>query len=804
MGKTIFTGFSMLWMVWVTQRYFHHHPEYVDALVSANFFLPALPVAAAAYLAWIIARRKSARIRLSPVEGILFFLLFTLVIGTVCCLHSGVIHEAGLFQALGSLAMHLLSVSASLVFFSLICFGAGRKVLSAVGFSFPLILSEVMVSMGLGICVLGAALGLLGFAGLFHRSVLWGFFLVLTLLLWKEERRFIKAFLFQRFEIHSPALSFEPVLIVLIAWGASLNFIDLIRPMPTGWDDLSRYMNHPKVLADTGVLPGGNVGWPWAVWIATGLKLQGSTVLALFISYAGVLLSCLGLLAFSLRFFSSARLGLLVVALFSLMPLTMHQSFADMKLDMGLFFFMILAAYSLFEWQESGEKRWLILTGVFTGQALAIKITAFFGFVAFLALLLYRRVGWLGFGAVVCAGLWACLRFFGYWVPDLPPESSRVPAWICLGISTLLFSLLLFRSQRNTTLVELSALLLGLGAALLPWLAKGFLETHSLSPIVMLEGRYESVPVNLADVDVDPTKCTFTSGREELTRYIGYEPGISRFLTLPWKMTMNSTVHGYYVDLSFLFLAFLPGLGLLAAFTGSWKRTWTGLVMLSAVSWTLWALLSRGVPWYNLFGFMPLLLLTGGAFLSASHGRWLYGMAGTLIAVSLLSMLLLRSTRFGNPATLRYAFGVASAESTIDALLPMHRMIAGIIADDPPEEGHPRYVYRIGTYIRYFIPDNLRRVFEDNQLDTFTCIDGGHIEEENLVHHEALDDERTLERLKALGFEYFIFDPNTAVIEQDPEGSLHKKAQRFVDFANQNLKVIYNDPDHRIVFMKIE
>ncbi len=46
-----------------------------------------------------------------------------------------------------------------------------------------------------------------------------------------------------------------------------------------------------------------------------------------------------------------------------------------------------------------------------------------------------------------------------------------------------------------------------------------------------------------------------TSVREELQRYIGYEPGTFKYLTLPYDMVMGSNVAGNYLDIGFLLLA---------------------------------------------------------------------------------------------------------------------------------------------------------------------------------------------------------------------------------------------------------
>ncbi len=46
--------------------------------------------------------------------------------------------------------------------------------------------------------------------------------------------------------------------------------------------------------------------------------------------------------------------------------------------------------------------------------------------------------------------------------------------------------------------------------------------------------------------------------REEIQRYMGYEPVMPRYLTLPYDATTNTNVHGPFVDIGYLFLALIP------------------------------------------------------------------------------------------------------------------------------------------------------------------------------------------------------------------------------------------------------
>lgn len=48
-----------------------------------------------------------------------------------------------------------------------------------------------------------------------------------------------------------PLLSSEWLFIIL-TFLIGVNFINVVRPMPIGWDDLGVYMNYPRIMAETG------------------------------------------------------------------------------------------------------------------------------------------------------------------------------------------------------------------------------------------------------------------------------------------------------------------------------------------------------------------------------------------------------------------------------------------------------------------------------------------------------------------------------------------------------------------------
>ena len=58
---------------------------------------------------------------------------------------------------------------------------------------------------------------------------------------------------------------------------------------------------------------------------------------------------------------------------------------------------------------------------------------------------------------------------------------------------------------------------------------------------------------------LDASDIAFTNTqREEIQRYFGYEDLLSRYLTLPYDLSMNTNQQGSFVDIGFLYIMFIP------------------------------------------------------------------------------------------------------------------------------------------------------------------------------------------------------------------------------------------------------
>ena len=521
----------------------------------------------------------------------------------------------------------------------------------------------------------------------------------------------------------------------------AINLSDIIRPIPTGWDDLGRYMNKARMIAVRGhIVPGGEM-FPFELLASAGFLFSANAALSMAISWLGGLLGSLAIFAIGKRYMSAA-IGMTAAAIWYTMPMIAHISYIDMKVDTMLFFISALSLYAFIEWTQNHKKvPWLYLCAVLAGFAWTIKITS----------------------ALLIAGLSAV-----FFIQLL----SWKDAW---------------RRKIITSFVTIAMLLL----PFLPW-AIFNISTYGwwFSPYI---GPYISsvnpdiIKISQNDwkmIGIDPSICVNSAYAEEVGRYTGNLSGIVKYLRLPWDLTMNTFINDSILIIGFLFLAFLP-LWLMPIIKKTQIKPESKiLIIFTIVYYALWCWQGNGVPWYGIVMFLPFSLGVAN-IIYINQPKWMRILLSSIVVISIVSHLVLRSERCGNENITRYSGGQISADEFTKTLLPDYGIIASII------ETESARTLRIGTFIPYFINNNDRLLFSDNQLDTFNCIDNEQ------------DDEVTLNRLQKLGFKYIIFDLNTATIESNLGGTLHQKVIRFAEFANRNLKILINNEKLRIAFLKI-
>jgi len=103
-----------------------------------------------------------------------------------------------------------------------------------------------------------------------------------------------------------------------------------------------------------------------------------------------------------------------------------------------------------------------------------------------------------------------------------------------------------------------------------------FLISLSLLSLVTVIAQQDSLVVSSENTATsqDEKVEVYSAIREELHRYMGYEELLPKYFSLPYDVVMNTNISGPFLDISYLFLLFLPILILFGI-----KNKWLKLVM---------------------------------------------------------------------------------------------------------------------------------------------------------------------------------------------------------------------------------
>lgn len=870
MQKFLRISGSISFLLFIFVNYFLYHPSYLNfgqifgggrafacpgagvlvcntSLVWPIVGVVGLIIAAVSLTFWVSKNKTEITWSPRPVALLGYTNVFFLLIASVYYFNSSfsgsMSHPTVLVTwsaAMWSLLGYWVPILLMLLLVTMIASLLGARLMQLLNLTFVKRPTRLVVSIALGLSFFILFFSVLGQLGLFTFWPIIIFALIAVLFSYSVLGSVCSDLFWRPVSLKFSYDSLSWFLLTILFLVIGMNVFDLLRPVPIGWDDLGVYMNFPRQIAMKGVLLSGFSGQAYMLISALGFILGNSTMLSLFFSWYGGVLAIVALYAFG-RQFISARAGLLMATIMYVLPMTMHQSFADMKMDMPLFFFIVSAFLCLFmalKQATIGKRFWslILLTGVLLGTAMAIKITTAIALFPLFILLAWRYSG--GFSAMAVGGVLHALYFYQFVSASDISLSSRW--YIAAGSMLLAVVGFIFALKKRESIVTYLRIGLVMGAAMLvimlPWLTKNLLETKSFGVQALMFGGSAPSLVDWQKIDVSPASCTNTAAQEELGRYIAADTSTTidwgRYFILPWDMTMNVNQSGFYVDISFLFLAFIPLLLITAAewtgvivimivfliplilyvllyfaapelalklaalkayvpillFAGLIPKIlqtkssqlrkdifWQNVLFLFLGCWYFWLFVASGVPWYGVAGFLfALLLVVRFLQLSKNIHRSIGVIATVMLIVALLSTAILRESRFGTFTMANYTFGLKNADQVLAATNAEYPKIIDLLNAD-----NAHHIYRIGTFINYFIDNNRERVFDDAQLDTFKCIDG-----------DGTDNVRTVQRLKALGFRYIVYDTNTQTIERDTNGTLHKKVNRFTQFAFASLKVV--------------
>jgi hypothetical protein len=762
-----------IWMAGIAAVWFWHHLFMVrnGQRVSIHFgflwdqgllFGTLAPVAAALGLAVLfrLSRRERPGSKRGAIQNsgsivTLLVLFQTLVLLMWNLAALGIIRPGGmgpvslrlLVLANGMILVRTGAVGLWLLAMALVAYALGGWLLRAFRVKPETIALRALLAAGLGLWLLSLALFLLG---LLHLLRWWAPLLIglIAVLAGFRDLRELWGKLWRwRWALRWKWTDPEWIAAVLLLAALAMNLVDILRPMPVGWDDLEKYQNRARLMAAHGELVPGGFMFPVEILTSVGYLFFDSAMPSQALSWGSGLLAVLLIFHFCKRHWSS-RSGWVAAVIFYTMPMVNYLSSQDLKVDATVCFISLLAAVSLWEWIRDRDRTgWLLLTGLLAGIAWTMKPTA--GFL------------WVGLALVVLANLRGWLL----------PRSKQM---LALGAGALI-------------------VLLPIG----PWFVYNMSTRHWQWPTTMQESAWSEHPAQILATDaewrrlgLEPRLVVATIWQEEVERYTGHLTGAWKYVRLPWDATMNTFINSRYVIIGFLYLAVVPVFLILLRWWPPDRVTRAALIF-AAGYWLAWSALGRGIPWYALPGFVFLALFVARFLEHPGIPAWFRRLAMVLWLLSILAHLTLQGSRFGHPSIVRYAGGLISKAAFEEEIFPGYRRIADAVNRSASEPERPKRVWRIGSSIPYFIQDNDRIMVNDSYLDLFANLD------------REQDDRTTCRRFRSLGVRFFILDLNLWSATPDPEGTLARKAERFRIFATRNLQTRIYEPAGNIVLLEL-
>ena len=455
---------------------------------------------------------------------------------------------------------------------------------------------------------------LLFFLAYFHQLNIFGLLGIVAVVLgfgWRSLISFFKNIFIAA--IPASTLSWFTIAVVyVLPVFVSLNLLAFYRPFPVGFDELLLYLNIPHQLQQGGALVAGNSAYYWSLIMSMGFFIEGNITIVSWLSAVPGIISIFIVFLIAKRFLNH-DFALVSATLFYILPTVIWHSSCDAKVDLALTMIFLGAVLVLLVFLSNSKNKgtelssYLLLSkikspailnlaiwlGALCGWCLGIKYTAFIFIPALLAGLAYAASGlWMLSAAIMLLLSAPLLIFHVYSFTGIELGSSRETLvsgslLAVLGIGLLAGAMV--KHLKNTLTAFKFLTVAGLFALLIfsPWLVKNYQETSKATMTDMLNGKSTMEPLIdiiirnhkasslhiplrkgpthefFASLSSDqestaPKKRTPSASFEEKNRYMGYETGLARYISIFRDACTLSNVPVLPNDAGLFIYLFLP------------------------------------------------------------------------------------------------------------------------------------------------------------------------------------------------------------------------------------------------------
>jgi len=564
-------GFVVFWIGFIFLDFWQKHPLYSLALGDFKYInLTIIYIVFGVGLGWFVLNLDKNKPSPFYINWLSIYGLCLLVLLITTFVYDKVAFDGNLLESGGLpfLAFKVLFVSLFTYLTVLFSYAIG----AFVGKYFDLRLAPaewMIIRIGIGIMTLVFLLFLLGIFSLLQQLIILLVLIGFVVLSWEDTLDFVKKTTIAPIQINKKLNWFGFASFFLLMLIISLNFVQIISPFPTGFDSLTLYANLPKLINDHAGLIEGHQPYNWSLFMSLGYIIFKSPEVMLSLSFiAGIF--CLPAMYQLGKNWLKMDVNYLLLALliFYATPSVMHQSYAELKVDLGLLFVYMCILLLFASWlqvfnqkqkaitedtidrsemihiedpqkketehskKESSKKKktkiataksntstvtkhaylssynterlfdpYFILIGLLSGFAFGIKLTTLFAFFGIIAGIWYAYNGKNAYLAVFSLSIFGVLLVRLDDIGGLRQYHLGADAlkWLMLLVSLGLFALAFMKNKEATIKSIRLSIVYGFFFALpfLPWLTKNYIETRSLDPQTLLNGKKPGPVMNL-------------------------------------------------------------------------------------------------------------------------------------------------------------------------------------------------------------------------------------------------------------------------------------------------------------------
>lgn len=491
-SKFLKISVSILFGLLVFTFYLYTHPEYAEISESPprfQFFSLLLLVYALPIIIKIIVQSKVQNFKLPIWVPILMTFIAGLYIPQYLFLK-----EIGYLKSADFAFYTILiaSVLGGTIWIVAICWASGALLAAVNGVTQQTNLRDILIQTAKGIMVFTLVLFLLAQFKMLTNISLWIYSGVIITLSLIFRKKLFRPFMPPPLKIADFSYVHH-LLIFGIVTVLTANFIEQLRPIPSGYDGMTLYANLSFLLADYQELVAGFGAYNWPLFASAGMVLFNKPEMVLMANFQIVVLALITLYVLLKSNFGQTP-ALLGVLLMVALPALNRMIYMQQKVEGAVLFFILILLIQIFQLLKKPNHYWLVFQiGLTAGFLIGIKPTSILLIIPIVIGIWYIHTGFWGLLSATCGALLllmnANLDFFsGLFLLNSP---SSTYLWVLavgmIGSSTII----LIRNKVSTwfSIKTTAILVVALLLAFTPWAFKNIQEIDQLSITGIVQGR---------------------------------------------------------------------------------------------------------------------------------------------------------------------------------------------------------------------------------------------------------------------------------------------------------------------------